>query len=231
MSNIIKMPNKYSFSIMRALPVAVFSLFVAGCSPELDMQGYNPQEYYKNHPIKNTVEERHTVFIMDFHEGTSRLSESEKQSFKSSLKALSPNSVDAITIRVSSKDNFRKSRIASIKNILRKSGYKTPVQSAIQEKMPQNRMIVSIEHLSVVTPRCPDWRLSPVTTYGNTAPANYGCASTVNFGLMVEDPHDLLHGRDSSGSRYIERDSKALYNYKTGETVDKNSSKASLGGS
>ena len=54
---------------------------------------------------------------------------------------------------------------------------------------------IDVRYAVVVPPNCPDWRTSPVTTYSNTMLAgNFKCASVVNLGMMVADPHDLVKG-------------------------------------
>lgn len=46
----------------------------------------------------------------------------------------------------------------------------------------------------LISPNCPDWKMSPVTTYSNTKQGNIGCATVTNLGLMLEDPRDLERG-------------------------------------
>lgn len=55
----------------------------------------------------------------------------------------------------------------------------------------------------LISPDCPDWKMSPVTTFSNTKQGNFGCAVTTNFGLMLEDPRDLERG--ASGG-YVQPD-------------------------
>jgi hypothetical protein len=63
-------------------------------------------------------------------------------------------------------------------------------KNKIENKVGPNGELIS-------PPNCPDWRMSPVTTYSNTKQANIGCATVTNLGLMLEDPRDLERG--SSG--------------------------------
>ena len=69
---------------------------------------------------------------------------------------------------------------------------------------------------AVVLPDCPDWRMSPVTTYSNTHQANFGCATTVNLGLMVADPHDLVRGTGAAGMD-TQRNSQVISDYRAGK--------------
>ncbi len=48
---------------------------------------------------------------------------------------------------------------------------------------------------------CPDWRHSPIINYDNSAMSNHGCATAVNFGKMVANPHDMYRGRGMDGAQ------------------------------
>lgn len=69
----------------------------------------------------------------------------------------------------------------------------------------------------LISPNCPDWKTSPVTTYSNTKQGNIGCATVTNLGLMLEDPRDLERG--ASGGHITPdtaRSSLAIQNYRSG---------------
>ncbi len=68
----------------------------------------------------------------------------------------------------------------------------------------------------LVSPDCPDWKTSPVTTYSNTKQGNIGCATVNNLGHMIADPRDLERG--SSGGNVTpdpDRSADAIVNYRT----------------
>lgn len=50
----------------------------------------------------------------------------------------------------------------------------------------------------IIPPNCPDWSVSSSVNYDNTPTMNYGCATVTNFGVMVEDPNDLVVGKSSN---------------------------------
>lgn len=53
-----------------------------------------------------------------------------------------------------------------------------------------------LRRYAVTVPGCPDMSDSLLGNFDNRTHSNFGCATAVNLGLMVEDPHDLLRGRD-----------------------------------
>lgn len=68
----------------------------------------------------------------------------------------------------------------------------------------------------LISPDCPDWRTSPITTFSNTQQGNFGCATVTNLGLMLENPRDLEQG--ASGGYlppHPDRSADAITRYRT----------------
>lgn len=66
-------------------------------------------------------------------------------------------------------------------------------------------------------PDCPNWKASPYNTQDNAKQGNFGCATTTNLGLMLEDPRDLVRG--SSGGHISPdptRSADVIKNYRSG---------------
>lgn len=186
--------------------------FLSACAESYDLQGHDPQEYYAAHPIENKVETRHSLFPVSFVGYSTTLSASDGEVLRD-LKNINPSAVEAITLQAGSKMAYKKQRVQHIKKLLGK--YNLPVKVITQEKISANKIVVDITHAVVVAPDCPDWKKSPVTTYSNMTPANFACASTVNLGLMVDNPRDLVRGQDSREHR-AERSAKVLSDYHSG---------------
>ena len=73
----------------------------------------------------------------------------------------------------------------------------------------------------LISPNCPDWKTSPVTTYSNTKQGNIGCATVTNLGLMLENPRDLERGASGGVVRPdSSRNSLAIQNYRSGGAAD-----------
>jgi len=84
-------------------------------------------------------------------------------------------------------------------------------------KIPARDAVNLVIRRYVVTlPGCPDWS-GERFTYNNVPTSNWGCASATNFGLMVAEPGDILHGR---GEGYADGEYAAtsISNYRKGET-------------
>jgi pilus assembly protein CpaD len=90
---------------------------------------------------------------------------------------------------------------------------------------PAGGLRLLVERYVVTPPNCPDWRKPGSEDYGNAPMSNLGCATAVNFGLMVADPRELIQGRrpgDADGTasaaatqRYRADKVKALPNSST----------------
>ena len=61
---------------------------------------------------------------------------------------------------------------------------------------PPGSVVVVVRRHVVRLPACPDWTGRPGRNFNNTVSSNWGCATAVNFGMMVADPADLGSGRD-----------------------------------
>jgi pilus biogenesis lipoprotein CpaD len=186
--------------------------FLASCSPSYDLQGLDPQEYYAAHPRENQVESRHSVYIIRFEGGAGLLSASEVETLRGSLDKLNPHAVEEVNIISAQPKNARVKQVAEL---LRSYKFPTPLKFARTKDENSDKLVIDITYAAVVPPDCPDWKLSPVTTYSNSPAPNFGCASTVNLGLMVDNPHDLEQGRNSRVSR-TERSSKVIHDYRAG---------------
>lgn len=209
--------NKCGTTVAAILSIAILPLLSA-CS-EYDLQGINPQEYYTSHPIANKVEVRHQLVSLEFVGSSNNLVDNYSDIFFEQIGKIKPNSVAAITLEVTDKVSHNHQQMQYIKNLLRKSGYTVPIKVSVgTAELPKNGALIDFTYAAVIQPDCPDWKRSPVTTYSNTLPANFGCASTVNLGLMIDNPRDLILGQDSRISG-TERSSKVLSDYRAGMDI------------
>jgi pilus assembly protein CpaD len=188
---------------------------LAGCMPSIDLQGNDPQAYYAIHPIENKVETRQFVQIVQFAKNADSLSESQLAFLKKDLEQISIKGAEIINLQVSPSDLYKKQRIHYLSKILHGLGYSLPINISSSKDVEVDEVALDITYAAVVTPDCPDWKKSPVTTYSNSTTANFGCADTVNLGLMVDDPHDLVVGKGSDKFN-VERSGKVFSDYNSG---------------
>lgn len=206
--------------------LAMLSSLLSGCMPELDMQGHNPKEYYKKYPIKNHVLSENSLLILQFSNKYKFLRNEDEAELVKTINDIRINAVSDIEIRYSRELPYRYKRVAYVNSLLKKSGHYENIRSFADSSVPYNQIIIEINHLSVLPPKCPDWRKSPVTNYTNTPAANWRCASTVNLGLMIDNPRDLIHGQNNNISN-SSRAAEAIKNYYTTEDSSESSSTSS----
>lgn len=78
---------------------------------------------------------------------------------------------------------------------------------------------ILVHRYIVVPPNCPDWRKPAHEDPSNTASSNLGCASAVNFGLMVADPRHLMEG-DALAPMEGERAAASVKRYREGKEYE-----------
>jgi pilus biogenesis lipoprotein CpaD len=209
-----------NFSVLAA------ALLLSACAHS-DMQGVDPKEYYSEHPVETKVEARHMLYTMDFRVDRSHLSGSDIDNFQSAVSDISPEAVESVVVKLAPSQMSNKARQQHISKLLRGMGYSVKaIRFESSKDTTVREAALDITYAAVVNPRCPDWRVSPVTTYSNTTQPNFGCATTVNLGAMVVDPHDLEKGNGSTNV-YTPTAVKAVQDYRSGDLVTSTSGTAS----
>lgn len=188
---------------------------LSACSENIDFQGYSPEQYNTAYPKENKVEIRHLLIDLEFKGKATALSPKDTIDLQNLLSNIHPHAVDYIMLKTSDKMLYKTARVRTVEKLLHKSGYNSPIHIVSIKGIPDNKLIIDVAHTAVIPPDCPDWRKSPITTFSNTPHTNYGCSATVNLGLMIDNPRDLVRGRDSSSSN-SERADKALSDYRSG---------------
>lgn len=204
------------FKIESLLCAVALTLFVS-CSPTYDLQGHDPQEYYAAHPRENKVETRHFQTGLQFKNSQTTLASDKIANLHSELADINPHAVSKIYIGSTTSMNHKTVRMKYVHNLLAKAGFTTKPEFFTQAGLPHDKIVIDIAYAAVIPPDCPDWKMSPVTTYSNSLPANFGCATKTNFGMMIDDPRDLERGKSSNESP-SERGAKAILDYRIGAT-------------
>lgn len=194
-------------------------VLLSGCVSNWDMQGHDPKDYYAEHPIKNQLETRNISARVHFNSKEQRLSGDEIDKLRADLHGISPMAAESIVVQAMPLDMKNEARKQSMTKLLRSMGYTKPKIKFIQSPLlGRDTMEVDITYMTVVLPDCPDWRMSPVTTYSNTHQGNFKCAHETNLGLMVADPHDLVRGTGEAVTPDSERSSIVLQQYRSGKS-------------
>jgi pilus biogenesis lipoprotein CpaD len=201
---------------VRLLMVSALSMSVAACMASKDMQGVDPKDYYAEHPIKNKVETRDVAYVVRFAPGSPDLTSNAHDRLVSALRVASPMAANSVLIQFAQADKLSDARSKSLATALHHMGYgKDMMQFEPSTTLARNEVRIDILYSAIIAPDCPDWRASPNTTYSNTSQGNFKCATEVNTGLMVADPHDLVRGTGDV-EMDSERAAKAVEEYRGG---------------
>jgi len=192
---------------------------LGGCVSEWDMQGTDPKDFLAAHPQENTVVLRELTFAASFEPSAPKLSHDALRRLRGDLREVSPEAAEDIMVELSAADMKNAQRRDHLNRIMHAMNYaKAPVKFKKSEMLTQDEARFHVSYLAVVPPECLNWRMSPVTTYSNTAQANFGCAHVTNLGLMVADPRDLNGGSGERGrGDTVERRAKVLQDYRGGK--------------
>lgn len=103
--------------------------------------------------------------------------------------------------------------------MLRRAGVPVEaIHAAAGEAPPIDGALITVRTHVVALPQCPDWSADPRRGYDNQPSSNWGCATAINFGIMLADPHDLIRGK-ALGPADGERLAKAIERYRTDKTT------------
>ncbi len=206
-------------------------LLLGGCTPESDMQGVDPRDYYAAHPIKNTVKTQVDSHLIMFEPGASKPSKLEVERFRDEISGQSLLAVDSVTIDLPPSSINNKARKDALVKMLKYLGYRGGHVQFFGTDTLENDMAAILLTIAVVqAPDCPDWRQSPEHNFSNHDSANFGCATEVNLGLMVADPHDLVHGTGELPPTHSQRGDLAITQYHTGGAGGAAAAPAAAGG-
>ena len=191
-------------------------LLLSACTPESDMQGVDPRDYYAAHPIKNNVTFQTETHLLTFAPGAGKPGKGEVNQLREAFFDRSLLSADSVEIQLSNADMRDAGRKASLVKMLKYMGYRNNnVKFAGTDLLRRDQAMINIRFAKLVPPDCPDWRMSSSHNYSNQSSANFGCATEVNLGQMVADPRDLIRGTGELPPVISERGDVAMKQYRT----------------
>ncbi len=126
------------------------------------------------------------------------MSSSEDERLAAFLRQVGASQTDALTIDVGSfTGKWADIRVRNVAKTLRNQvpGGRPLFSRVGLGELPDDTVRVTVGRYLVVSPRCPNWAKPSTRDPLNQAASNFGCATTVNLGLMVADPADLVRGR------------------------------------
>jgi len=160
--------------------------------------------------------------ILHFHGRSAKLSEEENARLLTALKPFGPGKVSVHLTIPNKGSRLGKQRL---KNIIRSAleyGIK-PKQIHRSHKLPaanEHAIEVMLDTYRAIPPLCPNWSTEYGSSYNRGTTSNFGCATAVNFLLMLEDPI-VLFKAEGPESRDAARDSLAIADYRAGKDKGK----------
>jgi pilus assembly protein CpaD len=199
----------------------VSALALAGCdiSPEPNpwTQGESP------HPVH--VDHLRMKFVADFAPGSSELASGVAARLDTFLDQSAIRANDRVYIEAPADGRLVAARIGQlVKRLDRRGLGAQTLPSSAAAGADQLTMLV--DRYVVTLPDCPNWSLPPNDDHGNQPAPNFGCANATNFGLMIDDPRDLVVGR-VPGPAEAEPGINAIHRYRTDRVKWSNGAPAS----
>ncbi len=188
------------------LPALVLPLLlVGGCTSIVSgMQGVGlPVEDWDNvrpipQPQAARLQYRHTVSFASGDAGLAADHRAALQAFLAQLPAADAAATASPVFIVPGPADGRltEQRIAAIGQALTADRRPWQLGAIDSSGAPSPNAIDLIADVIVaVLPACPDWSDWPQYAFSNRPMSNFGCATAINFGMMVADPSDLNRGR------------------------------------
>jgi pilus assembly protein CpaD len=166
------------------------SVTLTGCDtmPEQNpwTQGESPQHLH--------VEHLRMKFVADFAPGSAELAGGSADRLEAFLAQSAVHGTDHVFIEAPADSRLAAMRIGRLVKLLDRRGLGAqtlpPASNASSDQL-----VLLLDRYVVTLPECPNWTLPPKDDHGNGPATNFGCANATNFGLMVDDPRDLVMGR------------------------------------
>lgn len=180
------------------LLLAAAALALAGCAGAPDLSGLPEEQNPPSLRVEHTVE--HHVVRLDPRHG--EIAASDREQVRALLAAASGEPGTELTLR-GPQSHERLERLARSLGALGLDASRHPVAIAAgevpgEQTIGEDRVDLVVSRYRVIVPPCPDWSRPDALGNQNTIASNLGCATAVNFSLMLADPRDLVAGRGSN---------------------------------
>lgn len=162
------------------------------------------------------------VYHVEFHNKSSHLSSDEKARLLGALKLTGPGKVSIHMTIPNHGTGLGKKRLKQIIRTALEAGVKAKQIHRSNELPPANNASIQI-HLDTyraIAPLCPNWSTIYGSGYNRGNTSNFGCATAVNFLLMIDDPIILFKGEHAL-SHDAARDSLAISDHRAGKDKGK----------
>lgn len=204
---------------IKLLSAALACTALAACSGDPsrsisaeDWSGYQ----LKKEPHLQVTEYRQDV---QFVVGTSTLASNSEAALRQFLRGIDPGDRVYVVAGAPDRSRLAARRSRAVATLLASHRVQSEARSADEELLPADVVAVVIKRTAMALPECPNWSQPPNRSFDNQPMSNWSCATAVNFGMMLADPHDLARGRDS-GPADGEAVARSIENYRKDRTKD-----------
>lgn len=161
-------------------------------------------------------------FTIEFGSHSSKLSEAEKERLLTALKAHGPGKVSVHITLPTKGSRLQKQRLKNIIRAILESGVKAKRihRSNNLPSATESSVTVLLDTYRAIPPLCPNWSTTFGKVYDRGPTSNFGCATAVNFLLMIEDPI-VLFKAEPALSRDAARDSLSIADHRLGKDKGK----------
>lgn len=196
---------------LTGLAVAATLVLATGCAEYREDWSNMPE---KREPAVNLVRYAHSVHFVS---QSTHLDGNQRILLDSFLAKVQPSPTDTVVVVGADGDTALAARRRE--TVMAYLAHRTvqPRAGTDAEAAVPDTVSVIVQRYSVTLPACPDWSDKPGRTWNNTVSRNWGCATAINLGLMVNDPADLAAGR-TPGPMDGEAAVLAIQRYRVGET-------------
>lgn len=200
--------RKYTLSL-------ILTSLLIGCETEDRSATSMPDKPYTlQHDTKNLT--------LNFAGHRTKLPEDERVTLVSSLKTSGPGKASVHMTIPEKASALGKQRLKQIIRTALKAGIKEK-QIHRSDQLPSanaNSIQIQLDTYRAIPPNCPNWSTIYGSGYDRGNTSNFGCATAVNFLLMIEDPIVLFKGEQST-NRDAARDSLAIADHRAGKDKGK----------
>ncbi len=190
-----------SGSILLALPLAS-----CGGAPDLP-----PAEM----PKAIHVEHVRVQYDAAFATGTADLPPAQAAGLDNFLDRSHVRPSDPVYIATAAGDPLAAERAGRVALLLARRGLAAVSIAPPPSGVLPNHVLVLADRYVATPPACPDWSDDPSGSHSNVASSNYGCATMTDLSLMIDNPRDLVTGREL-GPAAGDPAADAVARYRTG---------------
>jgi pilus assembly protein CpaD len=164
--------------------------------------------------------------MVRFQPNSAHISGPERHRLGSFLSQVRPEDADAIVLAVEplhapagdKKPILLRLRQREIMSAFQQAGAAAETISIDAAQAPADSVVATVRTHVVVLPGCPDWSTDPRRGGNNQPSSNWGCATAVNFGIMIANPRDMIRGRGLSPANG-ERLARSIERYRNDKTT------------